>query len=200
MAIRYPNGRKYIPEAGTHKPPVKNHTYSNRGMSLEEELNETNQYYLANNMACVHKKPTPLQIVKVDYPQRSAAVIREAYFKQPATTDYNGVYKGKYIDFEAKETQNKTSFPLQNFHPHQIHHMEQVLGHGGIAFVIIRFAQQDEVYLLEAEHVIAYWNKQMAGERKSIPKREIEEKGHRIETGYHPRIRYLDILDTLYFS
>ncbi|MCT4574618.1 DUF2515 domain-containing protein, partial [Bacillus thuringiensis] len=24
------------------------HTYSNRGMSLEEELNETNQYYLTH--------------------------------------------------------------------------------------------------------------------------------------------------------
>ncbi len=63
-------------------------------MSLEEELNETNQYYLTHNIACVHKKPTPLQIVKVDYPARSAAVVKEAYFKQPSTTDYNGVYKG----------------------------------------------------------------------------------------------------------
>ena len=108
-------------------------------MSLEEELNETNQYYLTHNIACVHKKPTPLQIVKVDYPARSAAVVKEAYFKQPSTTDYNGVYKGKYIDFEAKETKNKTSFPLQNFHLHQIEHMKQVVAHNGIAFVIIKF-------------------------------------------------------------
>ncbi|MGR5962089.1 Holliday junction resolvase RecU [Bacillus paranthracis] len=25
-------------------------------MSLEEELNETNEYYLTHNIACVHKK------------------------------------------------------------------------------------------------------------------------------------------------
>ncbi|MBR2809023.1 MAG: Holliday junction resolvase RecU, partial [Erysipelotrichaceae bacterium] len=77
--------------------------YSNKGMALEDDLNRTNTWYLNNDIAVVYKKPTPIQIVKVDYPQRSKAKITEAYFKKPSTTDYNGVYKGKYIDFEAKE-------------------------------------------------------------------------------------------------
>ncbi len=84
-------------------------------MTLEEDLNETNEYYRERKIAVIHKKPTPIQIVQVDYPNRSAAVIKEAYFKLASTTDYNGVYKGKYIDFEAKETQNTTSFPLKKF-------------------------------------------------------------------------------------
>jgi recombination protein U len=200
MTIRYPNGKKYTQQTVTHNSPVKNHTYSNRGMSLEEELNETNQYYLANSIACIHKKPIPLQIVKVDYPQRSAAVIKEAYFKQPSTTDYNGVYKGKYVDFEAKETKNKTSFPLQNFHPHQIEHMERVLQHNGIAFVIIKFTYHNEIYFLEGQHVIQFWNRQQEGGRKSITKQEIESLGYQIQSGYHPRINYLAVLDMLYFS
>ena len=60
-------------------------------MSLEEELNETNQYYLTHNIACVHKKPTPLQIVKVDYPARSAAVVKKRILNnllQQITTVY----------------------------------------------------------------------------------------------------------------
>ena len=78
--------------------------FANRGMSFESAINATNDYYLSRGLAVIHKKPTPVQIVKVDYPKRSRAKIVEAYFRQASTTDYSGVYKGYYIDFEAKET------------------------------------------------------------------------------------------------
>lgn len=199
MAIRYPNGKKYIPAQNTQnqvkKPAQKKLDYSNRGMTLEEDLNETNQYYIENNIAVVHKKPTPVQIVNVSYPKRSAAVIKEAYFKQASTTDYNGVYKGRYIDFEAKETKLQTSFPLKNFHEHQIVHMQNVLNHGGIAFIIIRFSQTEEIYYLPAETLIDYWKQMLAGGRKSIPKKDIERFGDLIPIGYAPRIDYIKIMN-----
>ncbi len=84
-------------------------------------------FYVAQVLLIIHKKPVPIQIVKVEYPKRSAAVIREAYFRTPSTTDYNGVWNGYYIDFEAKETESKTSFPLKNIHDHQIKHMKAVI-------------------------------------------------------------------------
>ncbi|WP_462405339.1 Holliday junction resolvase RecU [Gracilibacillus sp. Marseille-QA3620] len=199
MAIRYPNGKKYIPAENAQnqvkKPAQKKLDYSNRGMTLEEDLNETNQYYIENNIAIVHKKPTPVQIVNVSYPKRSAAVIKEAYFKQASTTDYNGVYKGRYIDFEAKETKLQTSFPLKNFHEHQIVHMQNVLNHGGIAFIIIRFSQTEEIYYLPAETLIDYWKQMLAGGRKSIPKKDIERFGDLIPIGYAPRIDYIKIMN-----
>ncbi|WP_042457754.1 Holliday junction resolvase RecU [Neobacillus dielmonensis] len=198
MSVNYPNGKKYVQRQIEPKLLVnnqKNGTFSNRGMTLEEDINETNQYYLEQKIAVIHKKPTPIQIVQVDYPKRSAAVIKEAYFKLASTTDYNGVYKGKYIDFEAKETQNPTSFPLKNFHQHQITHMEQVLSHGGICFVIIRFTKFDEVYLLSAQHLLFYWNRMTGGGRKSITKQEIEENGHYIPLGYQPRIDYIKVIE-----
>ncbi|MET1029538.1 Holliday junction resolvase RecU, partial [Domibacillus tundrae] len=90
MAIRYPNGKQYTRAAHTSEStqPKKDPVFSNRGMTLEDDINETNAYYLSRNMAVIHKKPVPVQIVQVDYPARSAAVIKEAYFRQASTTDY----------------------------------------------------------------------------------------------------------------
>ena len=114
-------------------------SYGNRGMGLENDISETNKYYRINDIAIIYKKPTPITISKVDYPSRINAVIKEGYFRTPSTTDYNGIYKGKYIDFEAKETTCKTSFPLSNIHTHQINHLESIYKHGGIGFLIVRF-------------------------------------------------------------
>ena len=71
----------------------KYQSHSNRGMVLENDLNVTNDYYLAHNIAVIYKKPTPITINKVDYPSRKDAVIKEAHFNTPSTTDYNGIYK-----------------------------------------------------------------------------------------------------------
>ncbi len=168
-------------------------------MTLEEDLNETHAYYLEHDRAVIHKKPTPVQIVQVDYPKRSAAVIKEAYFKQASTTDYNGVFKGMYIDFEAKETKNRTSFPLANFHTHQIQHMKKVIQQNGIAFVILRFSSTDEVFLLPFPVLLFYWERMDKGGRKSMTKEEITEHSHAIIIGLQPRLDYLKILDKLSF-
>lgn len=177
----------------------KNTAAGKRGMSLEEDVNESNAYYVSRGMAAVHKKPTPVQIVRVDYPSRSAAVIKEAYFRQPSTTDYNGVYEGRYLDFEAKETKNKTSFPLSNFHVHQIRHMELVLQQNGIAFALIRFTSYMETYLLDASHILTFWEASEQGGRKSIPYDTVKENGHLIPEGYQPLVDYLQVVREVYF-
>ena len=65
---------------------AKTINFANRGMSFETAINATNDYYLSRQIAVIHKKPTPVQIVKVDYPKRSRAKIVEAYFRQASTT------------------------------------------------------------------------------------------------------------------
>ena len=163
-------------------------------MNLESLLNDTNAYYRVHERAVIHKKPTPLQIVKVDYPKRSAAKVTEAYFKQASTTDYNGVYRGKYIDFEAKETNNKTSFPLGNFHDHQIQHMRECVHHGGICFVIIRFSRYNTQYVLTAEQLFEWWEQRETG-RKSIPLTFIIKETIEVPTGALPSVDYLTVID-----
>lgn len=199
--MNYPNGRKKQSSAASQRTQKKSNqvVYSNRGMNLEEDIDVTNTFYVDTGKAVIHKKPTPVQIVRVHYPKRSAAVITEGYFKQASTTDYNGIYKGKHIDFEAKETKSKTSFPLINVHEHQVHHMQSILEHDGICFIIIRFSSLEETYLLPAEHLLSYWNKHLNGGRKSIRYEDITRYGNEIPFSYQARVDYLRVVDDLYF-
>ena len=125
--MNYPNG---IKKGSISTNINKEIDHKNRGMTLEGELNDSNLYYQETEKAFIYKKPTPIKITKVDYPSRDKAVIKEAFFTIPSTTDYNGLYKGKYIDFEAKETKSKTAFSLSNIHPHQIKHLENINKNG----------------------------------------------------------------------
>lgn len=186
--VNYPNKKTTFSKTKTD--------HKNRGMSFEKIINETNDYYLTHNKAVIHKKPIPIQIVKVDYPSRSGAVIKEAYYKVPSTTDYNGIYDGLYIDFEAKETMNKTSFPLSNIHSHQIKHLVDTADHGGISFLLIHFKALGEIYLLEAKYLQVYYERSING-RKSIHIDEIRENGYQIKEGFAPRIDYLAIVDKI---
>ena len=178
---------------GRIKKQAKITSYGNRGMTLENELNETNNYYLVNDIAIIYKKPTPITITKVDYPSRLEAVIREAYFKIPSTTDYNGIYKGYYIDFEAKETKN-SSFPLANIHKHQIEHLERIEKHGGISFLIVRFSLKNKTFLLETKYLLDFIK---TNNRKSIPYDYFETNGYIIKDKFNPRIDYLKIVDEI---
>lgn len=196
--MNYPNGKK---RTVSSQPSLakSNQSFSNRGMTLEEDINTTNAFYLNMDKAIIHKKPTPVQIVKVNYPKRSAAVITEGYFKQASTTDYNGIYRKSYVDFEAKETKSKTSFPLHNIHDHQIEHMQSIVKHGGICFLIIRFISYNETFFLEAEKLFLYWQRKLDGGRKSIPYQKIKQEGYLIPLKYQARVDYLAIIDKIYF-
>lgn len=196
--MNYPNGKKAAVKQWGNSTSTRQ-GYSNRGMTLEDDLNATNEFYCDTGRGLIHKKPTPVQIVNVHYPKRSAAVITEAYFKQPSTTDYNGVYRSRHIDFEAKETKNKTSFPLANVHEHQINHMESVIKQQGICFMILRFSTLDKTFYFPAELLLERWQDRIHGGKKSIPLDYIEKNGCLIPLGYQARIDYLSVIDQLYF-
>lgn len=196
--VKYPNGIRKIAPLNKDNNNTDKVNFANRGMSFESEINATNEYYLVHDIAVIHKKPTPIQIVKVDYPKRSRAKIVEAYFKQASTTDYSGVYKGKYIDFEAKETNQMTTFPLKNFHEHQIRHMEKVRNQGGISFVLFHFSKLKETYYLDSKFLTSYYD--LNDGKKSIPLSYIKEHGYSIEMNQIPRIPYLEIINKLYLG
>ena len=184
--MKYPN---HIEK--TFKNPL---SYKNRGMDLEEELNSSNEYYLEKDIALIFKKPTPIGVTNVSY-SLQGKIIERAYFKEPSTLDYNGLYRGKYIEFEAKVTKNKTSFPLSNIHRHQIEHIKKVLKHKGIVFLIIKM--NNIVYLLKGDDFIEYLQ---THERKSIAYEFIKIKGFIIQYGYNPPLDYLKTVNYIYFK
>lgn len=177
--IRYPNG--------INKKNEKPKIYGNRGMTLENEINSTNEYYLINNIAVVYKKPTPIQVVK----QKEGKIV-DAFFKSPSTTDYNGLYNGLYIDFEAKETTSKTNFPLNNIHPHQIKHIRNVISHKGIVFLIVRFTKLNKTYLLFGKDFISFID---SNDRKSIPIDYFDKMGYIIKDKLGAKVDYINILE-----
>jgi len=187
--MNYPKGIKH---ENTKNTVVT--SYGNRGMGLEEDINITNKYYYDKNIAFIYKKPTPIQISKIDY-NNKGIIIKEAFFKEPSTTDYNGLYKGKYIDFDAKETKNKTSFPIANIHKHQLSHIKNIVDNGGIGFLIVRFTTLNKDFILLGEDLLNYIN---SNDRKSIPIEYFIEKGYLLENNYIPRIDYLKVLDRIY--
>ncbi len=183
-----------------HPVPKKNYTkrktsLANLGMTLETDVEETNLFYLDTGRAVIHKKPTPIQVVNVSYPSRNKAKIVEAYYRTPSTTDFNGIYKGYYIDFDCKETKSATSIPLANVHDHQVKHLKKITEAGGIGFLIIYFKHHDEHYLLPFDVLYEYYNNALKGGRKSIPYSTFTKRAHIIKFSFNPRLDYLTVLD-----
>lgn len=176
------------------KAPEKNYNYKNRGMWLENIINNTNSYYEYIDKALIYKKPTPIKILKVSYPTRQSTVINKAVFNSISTLDYNGVYKGRYIEFDAKESKNKTAFPLANIKEHQMQYIKNVLRHNGIVFLIIFI--NNEFILLRGEDLINFTE---SNTRKSIPIETLRTIGYKIPEKFSPRLDYLEIVDKLYF-
>lgn len=170
------------------------------GMLFENALNQSNEYYRTKDIAYIYKKPTPIQVVKVDYPSRSQAKITEAYYRTPSTTDYNGIYKGRYIDYEAKES-NVNSFSFTHIFEHQIKHLVDINRHGGIAFVFIYFKAMDDAIIIDIKDFYKlYLDSINNNGRKSIPYTTAKEIGYSVKKGYAPSFDYLKVIDEVYFK
>ena len=173
---------------------VKNNkliNYGNRGMTLESDINLTNDYYIEKKIALIYKKPIPIKVLKIN---STKTRILDAFYEKKSTLDYSGIYKEKYIEFDAKETNSKTSFPMSNIHMHQIEHIKNVIYFKGIAFLIIRFNYYNKTFILPGEMLINYIE---CNKRKSIPYSYFMENCHEVAIKYAPRLDYLKIIDIL---
>lgn len=121
----------------------------NNGMEFERLINDSNNYYKVNNLAFINKIPTPINVVKLH-----GKKITEAYFYQKSTTDYNGIYNGNHIDFEAKCTLDQSLNLSSNLHHHQREHLINIHHAGGVSFLFVWFKSFNRFFILFTEQLL----------------------------------------------
>ena len=112
---------------------------------LETTINKTIQAYHATNEACLYKRPANFVCLK-----RLPHNHYYGFYKQKSTCDYYGIWKGYYVEFEAKETK-QNSFYLVNVKKHQIEQLKKVAEHQGISFLILSFITEGKYFAFEYE-------------------------------------------------
>lgn len=154
--IKYPGNKKKV-----FKKPV---TYANRGKAFENAILATNNGYHAKGWAFVEKVEPTIQITQEIPPNKVVGFKKEKGF-----VDFFGCSHGRAIAFEAKKTNSRTSFPLNNIKQHQMDALKYWQDQGGIAFFLICFEKLEECYFAKYDQVAEYWDAQNKGGRKSIP-------------------------------
>ena len=156
----------------------------NTGLKLEKLINKTNQYYINNNIAIINKKPTPIKVLKI----KNKKIIN-AFFERKSTTDYNGIYCGKYIDFDVKSSIKK-QINIKNHIPfHQLKHLKEIDNHGGISFIILYFINENKFFIVPYK---------LLKKRKSLNIFELEKYNLEIKITPNLILDYLPKVDELW--
>ena len=134
---------------------------ANRGLKFEARIQNKCEWLRQQGIALIEKIPTDFKIIR-----NGTRIVSAFPVAKTRTCDFLGVIQGKAISIEAKETQNKTSFPFSNIKEHQIIYQELFSGLGGLSYYLIHFSTLKEVWLVP-NHVMRYWRNNL--NRKSIP-------------------------------
>lgn len=109
--IRYPNGSKSLTAIAPKQEPKEKRVLAsaaNRGMDFEFDINQSNTYYRDNHRALITKRPTPINIVKVDY-SRGAHIV-DAYLKRNQQQTIMAFIKESMLILKLKVAAQKLPF------------------------------------------------------------------------------------------
>ncbi|MBM7624765.1 Holliday junction resolvase RecU [Sporohalobacter salinus] len=165
-------------------------SYANRGQDLEDMIETTNQIYIQQGRLLVQKIPTPVKVLNTN--QKTGKVT--GFYEKKSTVDYIGIFQGKGIAFDAKQTSVDTRFDLSNVKDHQYLFLSSWVASGGIGFLVVYFSSLDEFYYLPYDLLDEYWQNKLKGGRKSIPYEEIARKKYRIKSQQVP-VDYLSVVE-----
>ena len=149
-------------------------TWSSRGLrgsTLEELINNTNEFYRKKKLALVQKIPTPITPVEFD---SSTKRITKAFFEKDSTVDYIGVVQEVPVCFDAKECHSDT-FSLQNIHEHQYNFMKEFEEQGGVSFLIILFSVRNDLYYMPFKELKYFIERTKEGHAKNFKYNELND-------------------------
>ncbi len=113
----------------------------NKGMYLETIINNSIEHYKKNKIALFRKLDVPVKIIEK---KDNNVVIAKIYKK--SDVDYYGVYKGRFIAIEAKQTENQI-FYIQKMPQHQIEYLNEIdEQYNGISILILHFSNNNNIY------------------------------------------------------
>ncbi|SDI18534.1 recombination protein U [Alteribacillus persepolensis] len=161
----------------------------NRGKGFEEVLNTANFQYKNRGIALINKRPTPIKVLKT-----KGVHILKAVWESKSTVDYDGIWKGRSIQFEAKTT-NKKRFDLDMLTPGQISFLDQAEKQGAISFVLVEIRPIQSVFLIPNNMVQKYTRNAQKGGRKSIPLDELEVYADVVQQNRGIVLDYLAVVD-----
>lgn len=163
----------------------KNRSYANRGAFLERIIDMANNKYRNAGVADIRKIPTPVQITSTKGQMVTGR-------KEKATwVDYSGVYNGRAIIFDAKQT-SETSFPLKNISLHQYELLKSWSEKGARAFLLVYFSKDDKYFILPFESLKWAWERAEMGGRKSIAYKEFETMAQEVKSKDGYTLHYLE--------
>ena len=149
-------------------------TWSSRGLrgsTLEELINNTNEFYRKKKLALVQKIPTPITPVEFD---SSTKRITKGFFEKDSTVDYIGVVQEVPVCFDAKECHSDT-FSLQNIHEHQYNFMKEFEEQGGVSFLIILFSVRNDLYYMPFKELKYFIERTKEGHAKNFKYNELND-------------------------
>ena len=157
---------------------------------LEKTANKINMELRRSSSALILKIPVPLELTA------------KGLIAKPSTVDYSGTMQGGLsIDYDAKETESKTSFPLANIKEHQLNYLKLKSQLGGVTFFMIHFKKvyKDDVFITPISLIDKYWHDAtFKNGRKSIPFKKFKTSWLTPITDYLKKVR--EIQDELRYN
>ena len=150
-----------VKETKTKVVKKKSTSHVNRGLKFESLIQDKCDELKKNGIALINKVPTEIKMIR-----NGARIVNAFAVEQSKFVDFCGIYKGKGMAIEAKETKNKTSFPFSNIKDTQIEFLKLWVKLGGLGYYIIRFETNKKVFLIKSDNLHKCID---TIERKSVP-------------------------------